>query len=124
MAESDYKYILADPIDAMSNEAYLPKPGEQHDIQVNVLQGYLKKMTLVAPSMPDEQQEWIQNVLNALKLYIELHNQLKAQESGGAGMGAGGQPQSPMQAAQTPSMPGEAGGDIVSGLAGQVAETA
>lgn len=127
MAETDYKAILLNPVSAMEDETYLPKPGEQHDIQIGILEKYLRKWQIMGPALMDEQKQRAQQIVQALQLYIQLHTDLKAQEGSVAPGASGGmeQPQqagAPLQAATPPQMGGEANGDIMSGLAGQSME--
>ena len=124
MAETDYKYILSRPVDALTNNQYLPKNGEQHDVQIRILQQYQKKWEMILPTLADEQKQNATAIIQALKLYIQLHEELKVEEGqmmGPTGQPAGGEPAGrvPMQAEQTPNMAGEATGDVLAGLAEQ-----
>lgn len=128
-AHADYQYMLIDPMGAMNNPNYLPKMGEMHEVHVAVLQPYRDRTQLLLPSMAPDEQEKARQVIQALDLYIMLHEQLKQQEAQTMGAGAmrqltaGGpqQGQSPIQSNETPAMPGEAQGDIMAGLGGQMA---
>jgi len=112
-AWSDWKAILADPLSAMLNEEIMPKPDEAHETHLAILQGQRDKFEL----LPNEDTEYKTNVLSAVDLYILMHKQFMEKEQMPAGQVA------PMAGQGTPpTMGGEAAGDVLSGLAGQVAE--
>lgn len=133
-ANADYQYILINPQDAMVNPVYLPKMGEQHEVHITVLKPYSDRMKAIIKDVNPAEQEHYAAVIRALDFYILIHEQLKEQEAqqalatapqlgaGGGGqkmLGPGGGNAAPMQAPTTPGMPGEAAGDMVSGLAQQ-----
>ena len=118
-AWSDVSIILADPTRAMQDESIMPKKGEQHDIHIGILQQERDKLAVLIPTMEELDREQAQLSLQALDLYILMHNQFAEAEKSEATMQ---QASVSNQSANPPSMGGEATGDVISGEMGQVAQ--
>ena len=123
-AFSDYKAILFDPAAAMQDEALLPKEGEEHEVHISVLTPVRDRWELMANVESDpEKKEYANMVVQALKLYILMHEQfveLEAQQDTQAQVAqqATEQPQGAgfQSGSDVPGFEGEAAGDTLAGV--------
>ncbi|MDD2777643.1 MAG: hypothetical protein PHI16_01935 [Methanocellales archaeon] len=121
-AYADLMAIQNDPTGAMTNPELLPKEGEMHDIHIPILEGWGKKLKILMgdPDLSPEQKNFMRQQYAAVNLYVQIHNELKSKEAmGEAMMQTQGGVQN--QASEVPAQPGEAAGDTLSGIQGQLA---
>ena len=125
-AWNDYRAILADPQGALTNPAIAPKPEEDQQTHLGVLEPLADQWEKLSPAMPDDKRAYGQQVLATLRYFIAVRNQLLAQQNQTIPGAAGGAPQQAQGASgvsqQTPGMSGEQVGDVMAGQGGQQVE--
>ena len=138
-ANADVRAIMQNPERAMSDQALLPQPGEKHDIHVKILED--KKELMIAQSKMPVQEgaplhidgvppeisndpDYLKKVIGALTFFITIHKQIQVQEQQQSALAqqgvGGGSPQN--QAQEVPAQAGEASGDVLGGVGGQLAQ--
>jgi hypothetical protein len=129
-AWSDWQAILRDPTTAAQDPNQLPKEGERHEVHISVLEKERDRYEQFMKIAPDRYDP---TVVRVVDLYITLHKQMmeseqaRAQSQAALGGGAqqpqapqpGGAPQNQSGGA-VPGMAGEAQGDMMSGMGGQM----
>ena len=97
-----------------------------HELHIRILTEQGDRFASTSVMFSNEQQTWARAVLAARDLYVKIHEQMLAAEGRaqiadevGAADAAGGGVQN--QSANPPGMEGEAAGDVLSGVQGQVA---
>jgi hypothetical protein len=125
-AWNDYRAILADPQGALMNQALAPKPEEDQQTHLGVLEPLADQWEKLSPAMPDAERAYGQQVLATLRYFIAVRNQLLSQQNQTVA-GASGGPAQPgasggVQSPPPPGMSGEQVGDVMAGQGGQMVE--
>ena len=138
-ANADVRNIMLNPVEMMSSQEHLPKEGEKHDIHIRILEARKKLMEiqdqvpydegtpLIIDGVPPQisnQPNYLKLVIRTLEFYITIHKQMQAQEQAQASVAQSSAEagQASGQAQEVPVQAGEANGDVLSGVAGQVAQ--
>lgn len=116
---ADIRAIWTDPQLAMVDPIQLPKEGEAHQIHIDALTEKRDLWVLSAKIAPPEEKELWSARIAAMDFYIQIHEQMMQSEQAAAQASA--QASTSGQADQVPVQEGEAAGDTLAGIEGQIA---